>query len=112
MTASLASGGFSITVVVAVGVVGEVITVEVPSAGVGGLVVLSVVVLVVGGLVALSVVVLGVGVDGTPVSKSFNFASKVFIGSMESEGSLQETVFVIPILVAVTSALAPSGFFG
>jgi hypothetical protein len=48
----------------------------------------------------------------TPLLKSCSFEISIFIGSIESEGSLQFTVFVIPILVAVTSAEAPSGLLG
>lgn len=48
----------------------------------------------------------------TPLLKSCSLEISVFIGSTESDGSLQVTVLVIPILVAVTSADAPSGFFG
>lgn len=48
----------------------------------------------------------------TPLLKSCSFAIKTFIGSIESLGSLQVTVLLMPILVAVTSAHAPSGFLG
>lgn len=48
----------------------------------------------------------------TPLLKSCSFAISVFIGSIESDGNLQLTVLEIPILVAVTSAVAPSGLFG
>jgi hypothetical protein len=48
----------------------------------------------------------------TPLLKSCSFEISIFIGSIESDGSLQVTVLVIPILVAVTSAEAPSAFFG
>lgn len=48
----------------------------------------------------------------TPLLKSRNLAINTFIGSIESAGSLHETVLLMPIFVAVTSALAPSGLLG